>query len=184
MIQQSLFDRALEDSCPKCGSTEFLSLDELARLINDGRIHCPPDLSHWLRPPKAPGRPVSGRRRVAVRNSMAFGIALVAALTVAVFAVTGSLPAPGSALPILLMGTLLGFQTWRTESKLAAEEETLQLDTYWELYRAYLNRQQVWARLRYCSNCSIVIDPATLQTRSLFEVHELANRRTTGASLR
>jgi len=60
----------------------------------------------------------------------------------------------------------------------------MQLDTYWELYRAYLNRQQVWLRLRYCNHCSTVLDPETRQTRALFELHELSNRRTAGASLR
>lgn len=184
MIQQSLFDRALEDSCPRCGSADVVPMEELTSLMTGAGMECPPDLVEWLTPPKSPVRPVSTRRKIAVRNSIAFGLALVAALTVAVFALTGSTPSWPFGTTIGILACVVGVRTWRTETRLASEEEAFQLDTYWELYRAYLNRQHIWSRLRYCCKCSIVVDPATLQTRSLFEVHELANRRTTGASLR
>jgi len=159
---------------------------ELTELMSGSVFQCPPDLAEWLTPPQSPTRPVSNRRRIAIRNSIAFGLALCAVLSVAFFALTGSTPTWPFAIPITGLGAIVCIKTWRTETKMAEYEESLQLDTYWELYRAYLSRQQIWSRLRYCCKCSIVVDPATNQTRSLFEVHELANRRTTttGASLR
>jgi hypothetical protein len=184
MIQQSLFDRALDSHCPRCGSPAYLSLDELSESYVDANGQVQPDMAEWLTSPQNPVRPISVRRRIATRNSISFGLALVTALAVACFALTGSIPSFPVAIPILALGCTLSYRTWRTESTLAREEEALQLDTYWELYRAYLNREQVWSRLRYCTNCSIVLDPETRLARPLFELHELANRRPVGAGLR
>ncbi len=184
MIQQSLFDRALDEGCPRCGGADVVSMEELGKMMSTPGFHCPPDLAEWLNPPESPSRPVSTRRRIASRNAIAFAVSLVLVLTVAFFALSGSMPSWLVVIPILALGGVTGVRTWRTETRIAIEEETLQLDTYWELYRAYLSRQQIWERLQYCCKCSVVVDPTTHQTRSLFEIHELANRRTNGASLR
>ena len=184
MIQQSLFDRALDEGCPRCGGADVVSMEELGKMMSTPGFNCPPDLVEWLSPPESPSRPVSNRRRIAPRNAVAFASSLVLVLTVAFFALTGSMPSWIFFVPILALGCVTGIRTFRTETRMAIEEETLLLDTYWELYRAYLSRQQIWDRLRYCCKCSVVVDPSTHQTRSLFEVHELANRRTSGASLR
>ena len=184
MIQQSLFDRALENCCPRCGNPEIMSMAEVGDLVSTSSCQFSPDLAEWLTPPQSPLRPESTRRRIALRNSVAFGVSLTIALSLAFYALAGMLPTWPFALPILALACTVGVRTWRSESKLAAEEEALKLETYRELYRAYLNRQEVWSRLRYCGKCSIVLDPTTLQTRSLFEVHELANRPLDGVSLR
>jgi len=184
MIQPSLFNRALVDLCPRCGSADVTSMEELSEIVKTTTYQFAPDIAEWLTPPQSPGRPVPKKRRVAVRNSVAFGIAMLVALSVAVFAISGGLPGWPIWVIIITLGLSVGARNWRTESKLAEEEEATLLETHAELYRAFLNRRRVWSRLRYCCKCSMVTDPVTMQTRSLFDVHELSNSRTDGASLR
>ena len=179
-----LSDSALGESCPRCGNHDVMKMEDLAELVSTSSFQFAPDIKVWLMPPKSPDRPTPLKRRIAMRNSVAFGVSLILALFVTVFALTGSLPGWPVIVVIVTLGVHVGTRTWRTDSKAAEEEEAILLETHGELYRAYLNRRKVWARLRYCSKCSSVTDPVTLQSRSLFEVHELANRRTTGASLR
>src|SRR5471030_1819030 len=111
MIQQSLFDRALDSNCPRCGSPAYLSLDELSESYGDDNVQRQPDMTQWLTPPQSPVRPISVRRRIATRNSIAFGLALMAALSVACFALTGSLPSLLVAIPILALGGTLSYRT-------------------------------------------------------------------------
>ena len=184
MTQQSLFDPALGDRCPRCGSMEVTSMEELKELVTTAAYQFAPDISDWIMPPESPRRPVPRKRRVAVRNSIAFGVALVIALFVTVFALTGSLPSWPFWVIILSLGCSVGTRTWRTDSMHAEEEEAMLLETHAELYRAFLNRRKVWSRLRYCCKCSMVTDPVTLQTRTIYEIHELANSRVNGVSLR
>ena len=184
MTQQSLFDRALSDRCPRCGSMEVTSMEELKDLVTTSSYQFAPDIADWIMPPQSPKRPNPRKRRVAIRNSISFGIALVLALSVSVFALTGTLPSWPFWVIILSLGGSVGTRTWRSDSKLAEEEEAQLLETHGELYRAFLNRRKVWARLKYCCSCSMVTDPVTLQSRTLYEVHELANSRINGVSLR
>ena len=184
MTQQTLFDRALGERCPRCGGTDITSMDELSELVSTASYQFAPDVAQWISPPKSPERPVPQKRRVAIRNSIAFGISMVLALSVSVFAITGSLPSWILWFIIVTVGLSVSTRNWKTESRGAEEEEAILLETHAELYRAYLHRKKVWSRLQYCCKCSIVIDPANFQTRSLYEIHELANNRTSGVSVR
>jgi hypothetical protein len=159
-------------------------MDELHELVRSSAIEFAPDIAQWVSPPKSPDRPAPQKRRVAIRNSVAFGISMVVALTVSVFAVTGNLPSWIIWFIIATLGLSVSTRNWKTESKGADEEEAILLETHAELYRAYLHRKKVWSRLHYCFKCSVVIDPQTYQTRSLYDIHELSNNRTSGVSLR
>jgi len=103
--------------------------------------------------------------------------------SVAYFALTGKFPSPFFLVPVLLIGGVITYRTWKSESVLAAKEDKLLLATHFERYRAYLQRRKVWSRLRYCSKCGLVIDPVTMRDTSLYEIHELANGSLNGATL-
>lgn len=184
MAQQFLYQQPLGDRCLKCGSEDITSMEKLSELVATSADQFAPDIAVWLVSPQTPKRMAPKKRRLAIRNSVAFGIALLFALSVSVFALTGSLPGWPIWVVIVTLALSVSARTWRTESKVVLEEEAMLLETHGELYRAFLNRKKIWSRLRYCCKCSVVTDPVTLQTRSLFEVHELANRRVNGVSLR
>ena len=175
-MHKSLVREEVREVCPECGSTEVVSLAELSDLVSTTSFQFSPDLAVWLIPPKSPDRPISKRRFLAFRNSVAFGAALATGLTVAIFALFGSLPSWPFGISILTLGAILSLHTWRSESQVASDEEVTLLKTHSVLYRAYLKRRRVWARLRYCCRCSLVTDPLTTSVRSLFEVHELTNQ--------
>jgi len=103
---------------------------------------------------------------------------------VACFALTGSLPSWPYVLVALLFALYVAIRSWISESQLAKKDNDLLLQAHAERYRAYLHRNQVWARLRYCPRCAIVFDLSTLQVGSIFELHELANTRATDVTFR
>ena len=184
MVQQAHFDQAHYACCPRCGSKEISSMAELGELISTPSYQFSSDLAEWLAAPTSPDRPKSERRRTGLRNSIAFSTVWVIVFSVAGYALTGALPALPFASLVLVSACALGVKTWRTESKLADEEDHLMLETHIEKYRSYLHRRRVWSRLRYCFRCAMVVDPATLQATSIFDVHELATKRVTGVSLK
>ncbi len=183
MIQQAHFDQAQFGCCPRCGSKEISSMAELGELISTPSYQFSSDLAEWVSAPQSPDRPVSHRRRIGLRNSIAFGLVWVIVFSVAYFALTGALPSLPFLILVLSSATVIAVRTWRGELKLADQEDNLLLDTHAERYRSYLHRRRVWSRLRYCFKCAMVVDPATLQATSLFDVHELAHTRVTGVSL-
>jgi len=184
MIQQAQIEHVNACCCPRCGSSEFSSMAELGDLVSTPSYEFSSDLAEWLSPPTSPDRPVSRRHRLGLRNSIAFGVVSFTVLTVANFALTGRMPTIPFLLIELTVASTVGIRTWRTESKLASNEDTLLLETHFERYRSYLHRRKVWSRLRYCFKCAMVIDPATLQSSTLFDMHELASKRITGVSLK
>jgi len=184
MIQQSHIEHVNSCCCPRCGSSEISTMSELGDLVSTPSYQFSSDLAEWLSAPQSPNRPVSKRRKVGIRNSVAYGLVSMIVFTVGFFALEGYAPTTPYVLIEVALGLFIGIKSWRTESKLAASEDSLLLETHVERYRSYLHRRRVWSRLRYCFKCAMVVDPATLQTSSLFDVHELANRRITGVSLK
>ena len=178
------YDDAAFCPCPRCGNPNTYSMAELRNRVSGPTSEFSADLAAWLLPPQRPRRPVSKRHRLGLRNSIAFGMVWVIIFTVACYALTGSAPSIPFAIFTAAVALFIGIRTWRNESKLAANEDKVLLETHWERHRAYLRRRRVWSRLQYCPKCGLVIDPVTLDTRSLYEVHELANSRERGASLR
>ncbi|MDR3688135.1 MAG: hypothetical protein P4L46_02065 [Fimbriimonas sp.] len=159
-------------------------MSELGDLVSTPSYQFSSDLAEWLSAPQSPDRPVSSRRRVAARNSVAFGVTSMIVFTIAFFALTGYPPTLPFVLLEVAIAITIGARTWRTESRIAATEDSLLMETHVERYRSYLHRRRVWSRLRYCFKCAMVVDPATLQSASLFDIHELANRRFTEVSLK
>jgi len=150
---------------------------ELRDLVSKPNSQFSSDLADWLIPPQKPRRPISKRHRTGTRNSIAFALFWMILITTACIALTGELPNMIFVAVALFFAVGVGLTNWRSESRLAAKEDTFLLNAHWERYRAYLQRRRVWSRLRYCPKCAMVIDPVTLQTSSLFELHELANSR-------
>jgi len=157
---------------------------ELREIVSRPSAHFSADLAAWLSPPHRPDSPVSERFRTGLRNSIAFGVVWMIVFTVATFALTGSLPAWPYVTVALAVALYVAMRSWRTESILAQKDNDLMLEAHGERYRAYLHRRQVWSRLRYCPRCAIVFDLATLQSASLFDIHELANSRISDVSFR
>jgi hypothetical protein len=163
--------------CPKCGNSDLSTMADLLDLVSKPSSQFSSDMAEWLSPPKRPKRPLSKRHRTGFRNSVAFGLFWIILITVACFALTGAPPNIYYVLVALAMAVVVGFGNWRSESRLASQEDTLLLDAHWERHRAYLQRRRVWTRLRYCTKCGLTIDPVTSQTASLFNIHELANSK-------
>jgi hypothetical protein len=184
MVQQAHFDQAHYACCPRCGGKEISSMAELGDLISTPSYQFSSDLAEWLAAPQSPDRPTSNRRRVGRRNAIAFSIVWVIVFSVACYALTGALPSLPFGTLVVASACVVGIRTWRNESRLAAEEDHLMLETHIERYRSYLHRRRVWSRLRYCFRCAMVVDPQTLQATSIYDVHELATRRVTGVSLK
>jgi hypothetical protein len=153
---------------------------ELLELVSKPSSQFSSDMSAWLSPPKRPRRPTSKRHRTGLRNSIAFGFFWIVLIATACFAFTGGLPTPTFGAAIIAIAIVITIANWRTEAKLAANEDKFLLDAHWERYRAYLHRRRVWTRLRYCSKCAVAIDPVTLHTSTLYDVHELANSKVKG----
>jgi hypothetical protein len=112
-----------------------------------------------------------------MRNSLAFGLFWIISITAACFALTGAAPNLYFSAASVAIAIAVGLSNWRSESRIASKEDTFLRKAHWERYRAYLHRRRVWARLRYCAKCALVIDPLTLQSASLFDIHELANSK-------
>lgn len=157
---------------------------ELREIVSKPTASFSADLAAWLTPPHRPESPMSERYRTGTRNSIAFGIVFLIVFTVATFALTGSLPAWQFASVALALAIYVTARSWRNEAKVAKRENDRLLETHAERYRAYLYRSQVWGRLRYCPRCAIVFDLSTLQSGSLYDLHELANSRITDVSLK
>lgn len=171
-------------ACPKCGNRDLSTMADLQDLVSKPSSQFSSDMAEWLAPPKRPKRPLSKRHRTGFRNSVAFGLFWIVLITVACFAFTGAPPNIFYLLASFLVAVCVGISNWRSESRLAAQEDSLLLDAHWERHRAYLQRRRVWARLRYCAKCALTIDPITSQTASLFNVHELANSKVKQGTLR
>jgi len=171
----------VEYRCPKCGNSQVSSMEELLNLVSTPSSQFSSDLASWLLPPQRPRRPLSRRHKTGIRNGIAFGLVWLIVLTVACFAFTHGLPNIPFALLSISIALVIGTRTWKAESKLAAKEDKLLLETHWERYRAYLQRRRVWSRLRYCAKCGLVADPATQQTTTLFDIHEIANGKSRGS---
>lgn len=183
MIQQSLFNPAYDRVCPRCGSADLLPLADLDRR-RESHAEVRPDLAEWLKSPERPARPVSSRRRIGVRNAVAFAFAQTLVLCVAWVALSGALPSPLFFFMSLGIGSAVGVRTLRTQLRLARAEEVLMRETHAALFSAYLRRRRIWSQLRYCKGCEIVVNSVTMQSKPVYELHELANWRTTGVSLR
>jgi hypothetical protein len=183
MIQQVHIEHAQFCCCPRCGSNEVSTMAELGDLVSTPSYEFASDLAEWLSPPEMPERPTSRRRRNALRNSVAFGVVWMTVLWVACFALTLSMPSAPFVVLSTAIAITVGTLNWRSESKKAQSMDSRQLEPHLERYRSYLHRRRVWSRLRYCFKCAMVVDPATQQTASLFEVHELAHSRQKVVSL-
>ena len=180
MKPQALIDLIRDGWCPRCGNSGLSTMAELRDLVSKPSSQFSSDLADWLVPPQRPVRPASRRHHTALRNSIAFGIVWMFVFSAACFALSGSPPPFFLTLAALVVAVVVGFSNWRSESKLAAKEDSFLLSAHWERYRAFLQRRRVWTRLRYCSKCALAIDPVTKQTASLYEVHELANSKVRG----
>ena len=165
------------NSCPRCGNPEVSTMAELLDLVHKPSSQFSSDMVEWLQPPKRPTRPISKRHRTGFRNSVAFGLFWIALIAAGSFALTGNLPSPTLVIVSVVIAILVGISNWRFESRMAVNEDSVLLEAHWERYRAYLQRKRVWARLRYCPRCQVVIDPITFQSATIFEVHELANSK-------
>ncbi|AIE86658.1 hypothetical protein [Fimbriimonas ginsengisoli] len=170
--------------CPYCRNPQVYSMEELSELVSKPSFLFSADLAEWLTPPQRPVLELSRRHRTGLRNGVAFGVVCIIVFTVAYFALTGAAPSLAFATLTLVLATITGFRSWRTERALAASEDKLRLDSHRERYWAYIQRRQVWSRLRYCSKCAVVVDPVTMGKTSLFEVHELANNGLAGVGSR
>jgi len=170
--------------CTRCGNSEVSTMAELRALVSTDNNEFSSDLAEWLSPPQRPKRPISKRFRSGMRNSIAFGVVWLIIFSAACFALSGS--APPLILSMIAVGIAItvGVTNWRSESRLATKENNFLMAAHWERYRAYLHRRRVWARLRYCAKCGLVVDPVTLRSASLYEVHELANSRVKGVTLK
>jgi len=157
---------------------------ELREIVSKPTADFSADLAAWLTPPHRPESPVSERYRTGTRNSIAFGLVFLIVFTVATFALTGSLPPLPFTSVAIALAIYVMLRSWRTESKVAKRENDKLLETHAERYRAYLHRSQVWGRLRYCPRCAVLFDVSTLQTGTLYDLHELANSRLTDVSLK
>lgn len=170
--------------CPRCGSVDVRSMEELRELVSSKSSNFSDDMVEWLSPPKAPSLRVSSRHRIGLRNSAAFiGVTLIV-FVVATFALTGGAPSPLFAAVALVVASLVGSRTWKAERARATKEDALLKEHHVERYQAYLNRREVWARLRHCPNCAGIVDMETRRIASLFEVHELVNTRRGGATVK
>lgn len=173
----SIVERPRDFSCPRCGSRRCSSMATLRDLVSKPSSEFSPDLAEWLTPPSDPRRPVSRRHRIGIRNSVAFGAVFIVVVAVACYALFGALPTLPAFILAFAAAILIGVRSWRAEFLLASKEDRMLLEAHRERQNAYARRSKVWARLRYCSNCAMVIDPATMQATSIYEVHELANSR-------
>ena len=163
--------------CPRCGNPDIYTMPELQELVTKGKVSFSADLAKWLQAPERPVYRISPRHRLAQRNALSFGAVCVVVLTVLTFALNHAVPSLPVFLVYLLLGMVIGVRTYRTEKKVAAREDEIRTDSHLARYRAYLDRNEVWTRLRYCSKCAVVIDLVTDETTSLFDVHELTNSR-------
>ena len=177
MEPQTIVDHNSLWCCPECGNPITLSMAELRDLVSKPSSQFSSDLADWLAPPQRPVRPLSKRHRTGFRNSIAFGIVWMIVFSVTCFAFSGEAPNLVLTGGALFLALVLALFNWRSESKLAEKEDSVLLGVHWERYRAYLRRRRVWSRLRYCLKCGLVLDPVTQQSRTLFELHELANSR-------
>ena len=183
-MQPIVSDRIKSATCPKCGNPDVASMAELLDLVSKQSGQFSSDMVEWLAPPQRPRRPLSKRHRTGIRNSLAFGLFWIGLITAACYALSGALPSLAFTGTAFAVAVCIGLINWRSEAKLAAKEDKFLLDAHWERYRAYLERRRVWSRLRYCSKCALVIDPVTLQTASIYNVHELANSKVKEVILR
>ena len=177
MQPQALTYRIKTKGCLRCGNLDVSTMEDLRDLVTKPNSQFSSDLADWLVPPQKPKRPVSKRYRTGLRNSISFGVFWLVVMFAICYALSGSIPnlmVTGIALAIAIA---VGLSSWRSEYRLATEENNFLLAAHWERYRVYLQRRRVWDRLRYCPKCGIVIDPVTLQSASLYDVHELANSK-------
>ncbi len=184
MQSSSSADGPSNSTCVRCGNPEVTTMAELLDLVSKRSGQFSSDMAEWLSPPQRPRRPTSKRHRTGFRNSVAFGLFWIVIIITACFALTGEQPNIYYVGVAIGVAVVVGFTNWRSESRLAIKEDKLLLDAHWERFRAFLHRRRVWTRLRYCSRCSLVIDPVTLQTSSLFDVHELANSKVKEVNLK
>jgi hypothetical protein len=152
-------------------------MEELRDLVTTPSAAFSADLAAWLSPPQRPRRAVSHRHRTGLRNSVAFGLVCLIVFAVAFFALSGSAPSQPFTFVAAIIALVVGGRNWMTESKLAAQEDSLLLEAHRERHTAFLQRTRIWSRLRHCPSCGLVVDPVTLQSASVFDVHELANGR-------
>ena len=183
MKEKETKEKPQKPVCPRCGNRNISTMAELRALVVSPTSEFSPDLASWLSPPKKPDRQISRRHRTGLRNGISFGMVWTITNCVAYFALTGRFPNPFFLIPVLAIGGVIAYRTWKNESVLAAKEDKLLLATHFERYRAYLQRRKVWSRMRYCSRCGLVIDPMTMRDTSLYEIHELANGSVNGVTL-
>jgi hypothetical protein len=155
---------------------------ELLDLVSKPASQFSSDMAEWLNPPQRPQRPTSRRHKTGFRNSVAFGLFWIAIIMAGSFALSGSAPNPYTIAASILIAIVVGLGNYRNERRLANKEDAFLLQAHLERYRAYLVRRRVWKRLRYCPKCAWVTDLVTLQSSSLFDVHELANSKIKEAS--
>jgi hypothetical protein len=170
--------------CPRCRSKDISTMATLKEIVSSGSNEFASDLADWLSPPKRPKRPVSRRHRTGLRNSAAFSIVWILIFTAGYYALAGHLPGVTFLSIVSASALIMGFTTWRTESRLATKEDQLLMGAHWERHRAFLHRRRVWARLIYCRKCALVVDPVTRDSNTIYHVHELANSKVKSVSRR
>jgi len=163
--------------CPRCGNPDIYTMAELKDLVAKRKVAFSADLADWLTPPQRPSYRVSPRHRLAVRNGISFGAVTVVVAAVGNFALNHDIPGPLFAAITFVLALVVGFRAWNSEQKVATREDAIRMDSHMARYRAYLDRTEVWTRLRYCAKCAVVMDLVTEESASLYDVHELTNSR-------
>lgn len=96
---------------------------------------------------------------------------------VATFAFSGGYPDLVSTGIALLTASIIGVRNWRAENKLAQAEDKILMQAFVERQRAFDLRNEMWGRLVHCRTCSLVVDPITQRSATVYDLHELASEQ-------